>query len=192
MSITLPPDLLRWAPPPRKFRYARVGHAGQFALPRLIIEETWDDPTEQDGRLVFRRISRVVGDKPRIIEDALIGYGEDGLTDLGTRNRGGVLTLWSPPQVVFPLTPTAGAAWEGTHTQGGTESHRSVELVPCTLHKNCLVAVSTSKRTTGILVMRSHYADGEGFCGFEALAQTVDRPSMRMWSEAITITRRSS
>ena len=190
MSAALPPELLRWAPPPRKFRYARVGRAGNFELPRLIVEEAWSDATQQDGRAVFRRISTVVGDKPRVIEDALIGYGEDGLTDLGTRDRAGVLTLWSPPQVVLPVEPAVGATWEDTHTQGETQSQRSVEVVACITHQRCLVVISTSKRATGMLVMRSHYAEGEGMCGFEALAQTADRPTVRMWSEAVTITSR--
>ena len=38
--------------------------------------------------------------------------------------------------------------------------------------------------------MRSHYTEGEGFSGFEALVQTPDRPTVRMWSEAVTITSR--
>jgi hypothetical protein len=189
MPITLSPDLLRWAPPPRRLRYARVGFAGQFPLPRLMIEESWGDGEERDGRLVYRRVSQTVADTPRLIEDALIGYGDDGLTDLGTW-RDGVLSLWSPPQVVLPAQPAPGDTWEDTHTQGDTQSHRSVELTACTSHARCIVVISTSQRPTGTLVMRSHYADGEGFCGFEALAQTTDRPSIRMWSEAVTITSR--
>lgn len=188
--MKISPELLRWAPPPKKLRYARVGRAGQFPLPRLIIEETWDDGTEQDGRRVFRRTGRVVGEKPRVIEDALIGYGEDGLTDLGTWSREGVLSLWSPPQVVLPAQPTAGASWEGEHTRGDRTSTRSVTLIACTTHKNCLVAVSTSQQGSGTLVMRSHYAKDEGFCSFEALIQNPDRPTVRMWSEAVTITSR--
>ena len=191
MSLTLPSDLIRWAPPPRRFRYARVGTAGQFPLPRLIVEEEWGDPVARDGRTVFRRISRVDDDNPRVIEDALIGYGEDGLTDLGTWNRDDVLTLWSPPQVVLPLAPEAGATWEATHIQGERESHRSVELMACTTHRSCLVVVSTSQQAKGMFVMTSHYVDGEGFCGFEALTKTPGRPSIRVWSEAVTVTRRT-
>ncbi|MFT5684488.1 MAG: hypothetical protein ACI8RZ_005429 [Myxococcota bacterium] len=191
MPITLPPALLRLAPPPRCVRYARVGVAGDFPLPRLTIEESWNDPTEQDGRQVYRRVSRVVSDTPRIIEDALIGYGPDGLTDLGTY-KDDVLTLWDPPQVVLPPAPTAGDTWEATHTRGETTSDRSVELMACNIHRRCLVVVSTSKRETGALIMRSHYAEGEGFCGFEALSQTTSRPAIRIWSESITITSRRS
>ncbi len=95
MTIDLPPALLRRAPPPRCVRYARVGIAGEFPLPRMTIEESWGDPVEQDGRLVYRRVSRVVSDTPRTIEDALIGYGPDGLTDLGTY-KDDVLSLWDP------------------------------------------------------------------------------------------------
>lgn len=140
--------------------------------------------------MVYRRTGRVVGDAPRIIEDALIGYGEDGLTDLGTWSRDGVLSLWSPPQVVLPAQPIAGASWEAEHTRGDRTSTRSVELISCTTHRNCIVAVSTSQQGSGTLVMRSHYAMGEGFCSFEALALTPDRPTVRMWSEAVTITSR--
>ena len=188
--MTVPPELLRWAPPPKKVRYARVGRAGQFPLPRLIIEETWDNGTRQDGRMVYRRTGRVVGDRPRVIEDALIGYGEDGLTDLGTWSRDGVLSLWSPPQVVLPAQPLAGASWEGTHTRGERTSERSVEIIACTKHRNRLIVVSTSTHESGTLVMRSHYSKGEGFCSFEALVQTPGRPTVRMWSEAVTITSR--
>lgn len=191
MPIDLSPALLRIAPPPRRVRYARVGVAGEFPLPRMTIEESWSDPAEQDGRLVYRRISRVVSDTPRTIEDALIGYGPDGLTDLGTY-KDDTLSLWDPPQVVLPPEPLAGDSWEETHTRGEVESQRSVELMTCADHRRCLVVVSTSKRAAGALIMRSHYAEGEGFCGFEALSQTTGRPSVRMWSEAVTITSRRS
>jgi hypothetical protein len=189
MPIDLSPALLRRAPPPRCVRYARVGIAGEFPLPRMTIEESWGDPTEQDGRLVYRRVSRVVSDTPRTIEDALIGYGPDGLTDLGTY-KDDTLSLWDPPQVVLPPEPSAGDTWETTHTRGEVESQRSVELMACTDHRSCLVVVSTSKRASGALIMRSHYAEGEGFCGFEALSQTIGRPPVRIWSEAVTITSR--
>ena len=190
MSQKIPPSLLRWALPPRKFRYVRVGFAGDFALPRLVVEETWGDPVVRDGDVTFRRTSRVDGQQQRVIEDALVGYGPDGLMDLGTWDRAGVLSLWDPPQLVLPCDPVIGMTWESEHTQGDTHSHRSVEVVKSPTYQNGLMVLATSKRASGMLVMRSHYVEGEGFCGFEALARTPERPSVRMWSETVTITQR--
>ena len=127
----LPDGLKRWAPPPRRLRYARCGSAGAFDLPRVVLEEEWGAPERQGDRVVFRRTTREVGAQGpgRVIEDALVGYGPDGLVDLGVFVDGG-FSPYEPPQVVLPGNPVVGARWSAEHARGERKSKRTVERWP--------------------------------------------------------------
>jgi hypothetical protein len=191
-SPEVPVDLLRLAPPPRKIRYARCGSAGAFELPRLQFEEEWSQPVVRDGRVSYRRVTRQLGlADERIVEDAVVAYGPDGLVDLGVY-ADGVLSLYDPPQVVLPPNPEVGASWSAEHQRGDRTSRRSVELVACTLHKQCVVSVAEIKRIDGVLVLRTHFVEGDGWSGYEALVQAPGRPSVRTWTDAVSRTVRSS
>lgn len=185
--------LLRWAPPPRKLRYARCGNAGSFELPRVIFEESWADAEARDGRRCYRRITRQLGadGQGRIVEDAVVAYGPEGLVDLGVY-ADGALSLYDPPQVVLPPEPAAGLKWEAEHRRGDRVSKRRCELIRCPDHKRCLVVVADIRRQDGALVLRSHYRQGEGWTGYEALVQAPGRPSVRTWTEALTVTTRAA
>jgi hypothetical protein len=187
----IPPALRAFAPPPLRVRYARVGHAGPFELPRTVLEEDWGAPFLDGARVCFRRRTRdVTGDppEPRVVEDALVGFGEDGLVDLGTYDPGGALTRWEPPQVVLPATPAAGGSWSGTHTRGDQETARSVEVRACSDHPDCLVSVAEMRLPQGTLVLRTHFARGDGYGGYEALIHRDGHPPLRTWTEALTVT----
>ena len=187
----VPASLLRWAPPPRRVRYARCGNAGAFELPRVTLEEHWSDPTEEDGRLVYRRTTRQVSEgTDKIVEDALVGYGPDGLVDLGVFVDG-ILSRYEPPQVVLPPDPAPGASWAAEHRRGDRTSKRTVELVACPQHPDCLLSVAEIRRPDGALVLRTHFAEGEGWSGYDALVQAPNRPTVRTWSEAVSLTVRS-
>lgn len=188
-----PSPLLRFAPPPRRVRYVRCGDAGVFELPRVSLEETWADgsafrPESLEGAwTLYRRTTRerVDGSPGPITEDALVAYGPDGLVDLGTFT-GEVLELYSPHQVVLPAEPAVGASWSGTHQRGERTSTRSVELVAGE-QPGELVSVAEVRREDGVLVLRNRYVEGEGWIGYEALVQVPGRPSLRMWSEGLTV-----
>ena len=188
----LPDGLKRWAPPPRRLRYARCGSAGACDLPRVVLEEEWGAPERQGDRVVFRRTTREVGAEGpgRVIEDALVGYGPDGLVDLGVFVDGG-FSPYEPPQVVLPGNPVVGARWSAEHARGERKSKRTVELVACPQHKRCLLSVAEIRRPEGTLILRSHFADGEGWAGYDALVQAANRPSVRTWTEAVSVTVRT-
>jgi hypothetical protein len=185
--------LLRLAPPPRRVRYVRCGDAGVFELPRVSLEEVWTDgsayrPAHLEGDwTLFRRTTRerIDGEAGPITEDALIGYGPDGLVDLGVFT-GEVLETYSPPQVVLPRAPAAGLKWTGEHLRGDRQSTRNVELVKGELPGE-LVSVAEVRRADGVLVLRNRYVENEGWVGYEALVQVPGRPSLRMWSEGLTV-----
>ncbi len=187
------PTVMRWAPPPRKVRYARCGDAGVFELPRVLLEEDWTDgtpwcpPTLEGTWTVYRRTTRelVDGAPGPISEDALVAYGPSGLVDLGVFT-GDILELYEPAQVVLTPTPTIGDRWTTTHLRGERTSERTVELAAGAL-ENELVSVAEVRRTDGVMVLRNRYIDGEGWVGFEALVQVPGRPSVRIWSEALSV-----
>jgi len=200
MSTQAPPEspaigdaLQQWAPPPRKVRYARCGDAGVFELPRVIVEEDWADgsqwrPEDLDETwTVFRRTAREVveGAEGPITEDALVAYGPGGLVDLGVFT-GDTLELYEPAQVVLPPVPMVGERWTTTHMRGQRQTERIVELVKGALD-NELVSVAEVRRTDGVMVLRNRYVQGEGWIGFEALVQVPGRPSLRLWSEALSV-----
>ena len=185
--------LTEWAPAPRKVRYARCGDAGVFELPRMIIEEEWADGEAwrpdglDDSWTLYRRIAReVVEDTPGpISEDALVAYGPDGLVDLGVFT-GDTLELYEPAQVVLPPVPELGDRWTTTHRRGERQTERIVELVKGALD-NELVSVAEVRRADGVMVLRNRYVRNEGWIGFEALVQVPGRPSLRLWSEALSV-----
>ena len=191
----LPPALARLAPPPLRVRYARVGQAGPFALPRVVLEEDWGDPWIEGDTVRFRRRTRELGpaggpapaDGGRVVEDALVAYGPEGLCDLGTFDRAGTLSLWSPPQVVLPAAPAAGAQWSAEHRRGDETTARSVELLACTDHPGCLVSVAEMRRAGAVMVLRVHFSPGDGFGGYQALIQREGQPPIRTWTEALTV-----
>ncbi len=187
----IPDSLRRWAPPPRTVRYARTGQAGPFPLPRVVLEETWGELEETESGLQVRRTTRDVTGEPKITEDALLAYTEEGFVDLGTYGADGELKAWSPPQVVLPVDPEAGMSWTTTHSRGETSSEREVSLVACTQHSHCLVSVAEVRRPEGVLVLRMHFGEGDGFGGYEALVQAPGRPEIRMQTEGLTVTRRT-
>lgn len=187
----IPASLLDWAPPPRKIRYARCGNAGAFELPRVTLEEDWGEPREEGGRLVYRRTTRQLSGGPaRIVEDALVGYGPDGLVDLGVFVDG-VWSPYEPPQVVLPPNPAPGARWSAEHRRGDRSSKRTVEVVSHPKHEQRLVSVAEIRRIDGVLVLRTHFTKGEGWAGYDALVQAPNRPSVRTWTEAVSLTVRS-
>ncbi len=192
-SAPVSPALLRFAPPPRRVRYVRCGDAGVFELPRVSLEETWTDGAafrpeglEGDWQL-YRRTTRerVDGAPGPITEDALVGFGPDGLVDFGTFT-GDVFERYEPHQVVLPPEPVVGASWKATHRRGARSSERSVELVKGALPGE-LVSVAEVRRDDGVLVLRNRYIEGEGWVGYEALVQVPGRPTLRMWSEGLTV-----
>lgn len=191
----LPGSLGRWAPPPRRVRYARVGRAGDIALHRVLIEEDWGPLQQTEAGLEVRRTTRDItaGPEapPRVLEDALVGYTAEGLVDLGLFEADGGLRRWHPPQVVLPAEPAAGATWTGTHRRGEVQSSREVSIQACTEHKGCLVSVAEVRRPGGVLVLRMHFAGGDGFQGYEALVHSQGGPPVRMWTEALTVQRRA-
>lgn len=185
--------LLRFAPPPRRVRYARCGDAGVFPLPRVTLEEQWTDGTahrpeglEGEWR-VFRRTTRerIDGEPGPLSEDALVAYGPAGLVDLGVFT-GEVLELYVPFQVVLPAEPAVGATWTAEHVRGDRRTQRTVELVAGDLPGE-LVSVAEIRRDDGVMVLRNRYVEGEGWVGYEALVQVPGRPSLRLWSEALTV-----
>lgn len=189
--VDVPASLLRWAPPPRRVRYARCGHAGAFELPRVTLEEHWSDPREEDGRVVYRRTTRQLSGGPqKVVEDALVGYGPDGLVDLGVFVNG-ALSRYEPPQVVLPADPVVGATWATEHRRGDRTSKRTVEVVASPTRKGGLLSVAEVRRPDGVLVLRTHFAEGEGWAGYEALVQAPNRPTVRTWSEAVSLTVRT-
>lgn len=188
MSLDLiPAALRRWALPPAKVRYARVGQAGPFELPRAILEESWGEPWEEEGELRFRRKTwdRTAPDAPaKLVEDALVSYGPDGLADLGTYAADGTLSLWTPPQIVLPAEPAPGASWEDVHRRGDEESRRSVEL---RIDGSRLLSIAELRRPGAVMVLRMRFAAGDGFQGYEALIQRDSQPPIRTWTEALTV-----
>ncbi|MEL6346372.1 MAG: hypothetical protein AAFV53_24890 [Myxococcota bacterium] len=190
-GVEIAETLLQWAPPLRRVRYARCGAAGDFPLPRQILEETWSDPEIYLGRLTYRRITRALdeGGEPRIVEDALIGYGPDGLTDLGVFEDG-KLSLFEPAQVVLPPEVVVGATWTDEHTRSGRTSTRTVELLASNEFGNGIVSVAEVKRADGLLILRTHFIEGDGYFGYEALVQAPERPTVRTWTEAVSVTTR--
>jgi len=174
-------------------RYARCGDAGVFELPRVIVEEDWADvsqwrPEDLDETwTVFRRTAREVveGAEGPITEDALVAYGPGGLVDLGVFT-GDTLELYEPAQVVLPPVPMVGERWTTTHMRGQRQTERIVELVKGALD-NELVSVAEVRRTDGVMVLRNRYVQCEGWIGFEALVQVPGRPSLRLWSEALSV-----
>ena len=188
--IVVPTPLLRWAPAPRAIRYARCGNAGAFDLPRVVLEEQWGDPIDRAGRRTYRRITRQLEPgPPRVTEDALVGYGPDGLVDLGVFVDG-ALSPYEPPQVVLPPQPAVGATWSGAHTRADRTSERAVTLQACTDHADCIVSVAEIRRPDGVLVLRTHFVEGDGWSGYEALVQAPGRPTVRTWTEAVSRTTR--
>jgi|GEM_PF-5249401 len=192
-DTTSPSALLHFAPPPRRVRYVRHGDASVFELPKMPLEETWTDgsafrPAHLEGDWVlFRRTTRerVDDGEGPISEDALVGYGPDGLVDLGTFT-GDTLELYEPHQVVLPPEPVVGASWTAEHKRGDRTSQRSVELVAGE-QPGELISVAEVRRGDGVLVLRNRYVEGEGWTGYEALVQVPGRPSLRMWSEGLTV-----
>lgn len=188
-----PTTLLGFCPPPRRVRYVRCGDAGVFELPRVSLEETWTDgsahrPASLEGDWqLYRRTTRerIDGEAGPISEDALVGYGPAGLVDLGTFT-GEVLELYEPYQVVLPAEPELGKSWSSEHTRGDRQSVRSVELVAGE-QPGELVSVAEIRRADGVMVLRNRYVEGEGWVGYEALVQVPGRPSLRMWSEGLTV-----
>ncbi|HCH66916.1 MAG TPA: hypothetical protein DFR83_29200 [Deltaproteobacteria bacterium] len=164
-----------------------------FELPRLSLEETWSDGTRfrpdalEGDWLLFRRTTRerIDGEPGPVSEDALVGYGPAGLVDLGTFT-GEILELYEPFQVVLPAEPKVGAKWSAQHRRGDRQSERSVELVTGE-QPGELVSVAEVRRPDGVLVLRNRYVEGEGWVGYEALVQIPGRPSLRMWSEGLTV-----
>lgn len=189
---SIAPPLLRFARPPARVRYARVGHAGQFELPRVTLEEDWGTPWLEDASLCFRRVTRDVTTAPRIVEDALVVYDSDGLNDAGTYDLDGKLTRWTPIQRVLPVVPVADATWTETHTRGQITSERTVVVLACPDHPGCLVSVAETRRDEGVMVLRTHFGDGDGYGGYEALIQVPGRPTVRTWTEAVTVETRSA
>lgn len=200
MSTQASPDvpapestLDQWAPPPRKVRYARCGDAGVFELPRLIIEEEWADGEAwrpdglEDSWTLYRRIAREVVEDTAgpISEDALVAYGPGGLVDLGVFT-GDTLELYEPAQIVLPPAPQIGDRWTATHLRGERQTERIVELVKGALDEE-LVSVAEVRRSDGVMVLRNRYVRNEGWIGFEALVQVPGRPSLRLWSEALSV-----
>lgn len=183
----IPDGLRTWAPVPQRVRYARVGDAGPFELPRTVLEEAWGAPTVGPDGVRFRRITRDVTSAPRVVEDACVRLGPDGLEDIGTYAADGTLQVWDPPQRVLPAEPEPGQTWKATHTRGEKVSEREVTLVACQDHPDCLVSVAETRREDGVMVLRIHYARGEGFTTYEALIQSPGRPSIRTWTEALTV-----
>ena len=185
--------LSEWAPTPRKVRYARCGDAGVFELPRVLIEEDWGDGSAwrpdglDDSWTVYRRTAREVveGEAGPITEDALVATGPDGLVDLGVFT-GDTLELYEPAQVVLPPAPEVGDSWSATHLRGDRKTERTVELSKGALD-NELVSVAEVRREDGVMVLRNRYVRGEGWIGFEALVQVPGRPSLRIWSEALSV-----
>lgn len=183
----LPPALAHLAPPPRKVRYAQVGHAAQFPLPRTLLEEVWSDPWLEDDRVCFRRTTTDITATPRVVEDALVAYGPDGLVDLGIYGAADTLSRWDPPHVVLPPEPTVGATWTDTHVRAGKTSTRTVTLVESPDRPGCIMSVAESRRDDGVMVLRMHYAPGDGFVGYEALIQKEGRPTVRTWTESLAV-----
>lgn len=183
----IPSTLLAWAPVPRRVRYARVGNAGPFELPRLVLEETWGEPEPDGDGVCFRRITRDVTGAPRVVEDACIRLGPEGMEDVGTYDADGTLRCWDPPQRVLSAAPAPGQEWAATHERHGKQSTRSVTLQTCTDHADCIVSVAETHREDGAMVLRVHYVRGEGFQTYEALIQSPGRPSIRTWTEALTV-----
>ena len=184
-------ELRRWAPPPKRVRYARVGQAGGIPLHRVIIEEVWGALEATEEGLCVRRTAHDVTAEPRLIEDARVAYTADGLVDLGVYGPDGQLSLWDPPQVVLPAEPRDGFTLSATHQRGDSSSERDLQVLTCAEHPDCLVSVAEVRRPNGVLVLRTHFGDGVGFGGYEALVVNPDRPPIRMWTEALTVTPRS-
>ena len=188
-------DLARWAPPPRKVRYARVGRAGDMELHRVIIEETWGELEESDGGVFVRRRSHKLASNDdaaerTLSEDALVGYTPEGFVDVGVFGADGALSRWSPAQVVLPPEPVAGQTWKAVHTRGRARSEREVTIRACTDHPRCLMSVAEVRRPDGVLVLRTHFVEEVGFGGFEAMVLAEGSPPVRMWTESLTVTRR--
>lgn len=183
----LPESLQRWAPPPRRVRYAREGRAGDIPLHRVLIEEDWGPLEELGGVIAVRRTTRDITGEPRVLEDALLGYTDEGLVDLGLFGPGGVLSRWAPPQLVLPLDPAPGFQHTATHRRGEATSTRELSVLACTAHARCLVSVAEVKRPGGVLVLRLHFAEGDGFQGYEALVHSEGGPPVRMWTEALSV-----
>ena len=188
---SISPELLKWAPPPRKVRYARVGKAGPFELPRTIVEEDWGEPVVRPEGVCFRRVTREVSASARVLEDACVRYGPDGLVDVGTWSSDGDLLMWAPAQCVLPIHPAVGNEWSATHRRADTESQRHVCIQACEQHKACLISVAEIRREDGSMVMRMHFGEGDGYAGYEVLIQREGEPSMRLWTEAFTVEVRS-
>ena len=192
---TITETLLRWAPPPHKVRYARVGRAGEIELHRVIIEETWGELEESEGGVFVRRTSHNVTSsdgtaEPKLTEDALVGYTPEGFVDVGVFGADGALSRWSPAQVVLPPEPAAGLTWKAVHTRGRARSEREVSIRACTDHPRCLMSVAEVRRPDGVLVLRTHFVEEVGFGGFEAMVLAEGSPPVRMWTESLTVTRR--
>lgn len=187
----LPPDLERWAPPLRRVRYVRAGAAAGIDLPRASHEERWDAPQRTGDALQVRRRTFDLGGAggPRLVEDALVAYSAEGLCDLGTFGADGLLSAWDPPPVVLPASPADGWRAQAAHRRGTTVTERSVELQTCTEHSRCLVSVAQTERAEGLMILRTHFGDGVGFQGWEALVRSVGQPVVRLWTEAVEVSR---
>ncbi|MEC7949513.1 MAG: hypothetical protein VX265_18235 [Myxococcota bacterium] len=187
----IPAALLERAPVPSRVRYARVGRAGPFELPRVVLEETWGEPQPGPDGVRFRRVTRDITNASRVVEDACVRYGPAGLEDLGTYRPDGILMLWEPPQRVLSAEPTIGETWTSRHVRDGSLSDREVTLAAAEHRPDWLVCVAETRREDGVIVLRINYALGEGFVGYEALIQSPGRPSVRTWTEALTVETRS-
>lgn len=183
----IPAALLERAPVPLRVRYARVGRAGPFELPRVVLEETWGEPQPGPDGVRFRRVTRDVTNSSRVVEDACVRYGPAGLEDLGTYRPDDILMLWDPPQRVLSATPTIGETWSSTHVRGDAVSNREVTLSAAPHQPDWLVSVAETRRAEGVIVLRINYVRGEGFVGYEALIQSPGQPSIRTWTEALTV-----
>ena len=99
---------------------------------------------------------------------------------------GHVLEVPGRPYLVLPAEPQTGETWSSEHTRGDRQSVRSVELVAGE-QPGELVSVAEIRRADGVMVLRNRYVEGEGWVGYEALVQVPGRPSLRMWSEGLTV-----
>ncbi len=183
----IPAALRHRAPPPLRVRYAQVGQAGPFPLPRKQLVEHWGQPWVEGDMVCFRRVTKASGDDGQVLEDALVVYGPDGLLDAGIYNSEGTLERWDPPQCLLPAEPAPGMRWTATHQRGDRTSERAVELLRCADHPGCLVSQVETRRADGVMVLRMHFAEGVGYNGHEALIQQTGRPSVRSWTESLSV-----
>ncbi len=184
---SIPAGIQSVAPPPKTVEYTRVNVAGDVALPENRIREDWVGPALSDDLLTWDVTSTDItaGGRGQRLETVRHFVGKDGYGYLGTVDEAGALTAWEPRQVLLPPDPKVGDTWTAEHTKASSVSKRSCEILDSDYCPGGIVVVCDSRKDGGVIILRDHFCQGVGWGGFEALVQTGNSPSVRMWSEEL-------